>query len=227
VRATATRSGASVGRAYKLVKGLSRVNPADAEALARVTRGGAATQADTARVRKILRTLTDHETAAVLGGAQREILPGKPSAASPDVPGAAPPRSEPAPGVQPDGPALEEVRRSPAEATRHPDGQITAHGGSVVYRPMDDLGRATGVEGTLSPEMLNTGTPANKSLKPPGWKGHGTKYNQARGHLLARVLGGSGDLPENLVTLEQRWTNSPVMRDFELTVADALVFRTA
>jgi hypothetical protein len=28
-------------------------------------------------------------------------------------------------------------------------------------------------------------------------------------------LGGSGDIAENLVTLQQNWTNSPVMRGFE------------
>jgi hypothetical protein len=43
-----------------------------------------------------------------------------------------------------------------------------------------------------------------------------------RGHLLARLLGGSGDEYENLVTLFRN-ANSPVMRDLERKVADAVL----
>lgn len=70
--------------------------------------------------------------------------------------------------------------------------------------------------------MIKTGTPANPSITPPGWAGNGTLYNQARGHLLGAQLGGSGDMAENLVTLQQNWTNSPVMRGFEGQVRSAV-----
>lgn len=70
--------------------------------------------------------------------------------------------------------------------------------------------------------MIKTGTPANSSILPPGWAGDGRKYNQARGHLLGNQLGGSGDVPENLVTLQHNWTNSPVMRGYEGQVRAAV-----
>jgi hypothetical protein len=46
--------------------------------------------------------------------------------------------------------------------------------------------------------------------------------NHARGHLLANRLGGSGDIPENLVTLVQDPVNTPIMRGFESQVYDAV-----
>jgi hypothetical protein len=53
---------------------------------------------------------------------------------------------------------------------------------------------------------------------PPGWvKGKG--YNRA--HLLAAVLGGSNKDPRNFVTMHQ-YANTPVMRDFELQIRDAV-----
>ncbi|WP_416172388.1 DNA/RNA non-specific endonuclease [Allopontixanthobacter sp.] len=57
---------------------------------------------------------------------------------------------------------------------------------------------------------------------PPGWSGNGTLFNEARGHLLGRQLGGSGDLAENLVTLQQNPANSPFMRGFENQVRGAV-----
>lgn len=122
-------------------------------------------------------------------------------------------------GVAPPGPRRQP---SPADPVRQEDGSASAHDGRVIYKALDAQGRATGVEGTLVPSMYNQGTKANDRIEPPGWKGQGTLHNQARGHLLAKILGGSGDIEHNLVTLEQNWTNSPVMRDFELDVAQAL-----
>ncbi|THD75227.1 MAG: hypothetical protein E7812_17590 [Phenylobacterium sp.] len=46
--------------------------------------------------------------------------------------------------------------------------------------------------------------------------------SQVRGHLLGAQLGGSGDVAENLVTLEQNPANSPVMRSFENQVRAAV-----
>jgi hypothetical protein len=53
-------------------------------------------------------------------------------------------------------------------------------------------------------------TPVLRSC-PLGWSGNDILHNEARGH----QLGGSGDLRENLVTLQQTPANSPVMSGFE------------
>ncbi|CAL9484958.1 RHS repeat-associated core domain-containing protein [Streptomyces sp. enrichment culture] len=90
---------------------------------------------------------------------------------------------------------------------------VRAHNGRVHYLPLDGEGRATGVNAVISRDMLDTGTSANPSIHPSGWSGNGTYYNEGRGHLLADRLGGSGDLEENLVTLTQDPTNTPIMRD--------------
>ena len=68
--------------------------------------------------------------------------------------------------------------------------------------------------------MLGTGTKAASNVRPPGFAGGAA--NHARGHLIARSLGGSGTDSRNLVTLFQRGANSPVMRDFEAQVASAV-----
>ncbi|GAA3847994.1 RHS repeat-associated core domain-containing protein [Streptomyces sedi] len=100
---------------------------------------------------------------------------------------------------------------------------LLEHGGNVHYLPLDDYGRATGVDAVLTRGMLDTGSPANPAIHPSGWSGHGTLYNEGRGHLLADRLGGNGDLEENLVTLTQDPTNTPIMRDeIEALVYDAV-----
>ncbi|MFJ8544978.1 RHS repeat-associated core domain-containing protein [Streptomyces sp. NPDC093586] len=88
-------------------------------------------------------------------------------------------------------------------------------GGSIRYKPLDHLGRPTGVSACIRPEMLKSGTPAGGTT-PPGWRGHGTAFNEARGHLLADRLGGAGkkhNAKHNLVTQTQDPTNSPYQRD--------------
>ncbi|WP_455569150.1 RHS repeat-associated core domain-containing protein [Streptomyces iakyrus] len=100
---------------------------------------------------------------------------------------------------------------------------VYAHNGQVHYLPLDAEGRATGVDAVLTRDILNSGTPANPNIHPSGWSGHGRNYNEGRGHLLADRLGGSGDLEENLVTLTQDPTNTPIMRDeIEQLVYDAV-----
>lgn len=99
---------------------------------------------------------------------------------------------------------------------------VTPEQGSIDYGTLDALGRPTGVRATITPDMIGTGTSANPNIEPPGWGGDGTALNQARGHLLGKQLGGSGDVPENLVTLQQNPTNSPVMRGFENQVRSAV-----
>ena len=85
---------------------------------------------------------------------------------------------------------------------------------------LDALGRTTGAAATITREMLNTGTAAARSIRPAGFLGGGA--NHARGHLISRLLGGSGKDPRNLTTLYQNPVNTPVMRGFEQQVANAV-----
>jgi hypothetical protein len=90
----------------------------------------------------------------------------------------------------------------------------------VVLGELDDLGRATGASATISKEILDTGSEAAQSIRPPGFGGQAA--GQARGHLIARMLGGTGRDARNLVTLYQNPVNSPIMRDFEQEVYNAV-----
>ena len=90
----------------------------------------------------------------------------------------------------------------------------------IDYGSLNASGQAQGIEATITRDMLGTGSHAKGSIKPPGWDSD--NGNHSRGHLLARMLGGSGSDERNLVTLFQRDTNSPVMRDFETQVHDAV-----
>ncbi|MFS8101709.1 DNRLRE domain-containing protein [Lentzea alba] len=98
---------------------------------------------------------------------------------------------------------------------------------STDYKPMVG-GRATGVEARLCPDRIPPGSPANKRIHPPGWplRADGSSANprsgpnrMGRSHLLANILGGSGNNPANLVTLYQDpVNNSPGMKRYELMV---------
>ncbi|MFI5982206.1 RHS repeat-associated core domain-containing protein [Streptomyces sp. NPDC051555] len=95
--------------------------------------------------------------------------------------------------------------------------------GSVRYGRLDSMGRPTGVYSCIRPEMLNTGTEAGR-VRPPGWRGDGNAFNEARGHLYANRLGGHGtgrNAHQNLVTETQTPTNTPEQR---LSVED-VIFR--
>ena len=120
--------------------------------------------------------------------------------------------------------AAQGARAAPGEAVtfQAPRTVSFADGGSITYGALDHLGRPTGVTARITPDMIGAGTHANPSILPPGWSGNGILHNEARGHLLGRQLGGSGDLPENLVTLQQRPANSPVMSGFEGQVRRAV-----
>jgi len=85
---------------------------------------------------------------------------------------------------------------------------------------LDELGRTTGAAATITRETLNTGTAAARSIRPAGFLGGSA--NHARGHLISRLLGGSGRDPRNLATLYQNPVNTPVMRGFEQQVANAV-----
>lgn len=90
----------------------------------------------------------------------------------------------------------------------------------IDYGALNHLGQAQGIEATITREMLNTGGRADRDIRPPGFVRGG--LNHSRGHLLANMLGGSGTDPRNFVMLYQDDTNSPVMRDFEQNVYDAV-----
>jgi hypothetical protein len=90
----------------------------------------------------------------------------------------------------------------------------------IIFGELDGLGRPTGVSAVIRQEMLKSGTSANPTIRPPGFEGQAG--NHARGHLLANVLGGSGDDARNLVTLFQRNANHPNMSSFERQVRGAV-----
>lgn len=92
--------------------------------------------------------------------------------------------------------------------------------GHIEYGSVDGKGRRSGVRAVITKKMLGTGSPASPSIRPPGFV-HGN-MNHARGHLLARQLGGSGNEPSNLVTLLHNPVNSPIMRDIETKVRIAI-----
>lgn len=86
------------------------------------------------------------------------------------------------------------------------------------YREPRKDGRAQGSVASLWSSMLGSGTRPDRRIHPPGWQGNGRDFNEARGHLVARDLGGSGGDPRNLVTLTHHGANTPQMRGFEQAV---------
>jgi hypothetical protein len=124
---------------------------------------------------------------------------------------------------------------TPGESQRPPraDGPadnraaIRRLGGAVDYGRVDPAtGQRSGVTATVTAAMVDAaaedelGSAADPDIRPPGFDRLPAR-NRARGHLLGRQLGGSGDLQANLVALYQTRANSPVMRDYEGAVADA------
>ena len=92
--------------------------------------------------------------------------------------------------------------------------------GSITYGELDSLGRTTGIEATITSDMIGTGSPAKSSIKPAGFGGQAQGH--ARGHLLGNQLGGSGSDPRNLVTIYQNPVNHPVMSSIEANVRKAV-----
>ncbi len=91
-------------------------------------------------------------------------------------------------------------------------------GGRVKWT-QDEHGRPYEMNAIITRDMLDEGTHARGSIRPPGYQ---SDVGLARGHMLARMLGGSGDIEDNLFTITQNPTNSPEMRDFEQAVYDAV-----
>jgi hypothetical protein len=102
-------------------------------------------------------------------------------------------------------------------------GDIYEHGGSTRYGALDSDGRATSVSSSITKATLDTGSLPLRSITPAGWSESGAVYNEARGHLLAKRLGGSGRIMNNLVTITQNPINTPLMRDLEARIHNAVV----
>ena len=101
-------------------------------------------------------------------------------------------------------------------------------GGTVAYGHIDPAtGQRSGISATITPAMVaaaahdQLGSAADPDIRPPGLDQLPAR-NRARAHLLGRQLGGTGELPANLVALYQTRANTPVMRDYETTVAEAV-----
>jgi hypothetical protein len=101
-------------------------------------------------------------------------------------------------------------------------------GGAVDYGHIDKAtGQRSGISATITPAMVaaaahdQLGSAADPDIRPPGLDQLPAR-NRARAHLLGRQLGGTGDLPANLVALYQTRANTPVMRDYETAVAEAV-----
>lgn len=99
--------------------------------------------------------------------------------------------------------------------------ELSDKNGWIDYHKLDHLGRPTGADALLKKSMINTGTSANREIRPPGFIS-GPKYDHSRGHLIAKQFGGSGDEPKNLVTLYQYPVNDPYMNYYELMIRRAL-----
>jgi hypothetical protein len=119
------------------------------------------------------------------------------------------------------------ARRS-GETARQNAAAIRRLGGAVDYGRVDPkTGQRSGITATITPAMVRAasarqlGSAADSEIRPPGFDSLPAR-NRSRGHLLGRQLGGSGEVPSNLVALYQRRANSPVMRDYETAVAEAV-----
>jgi hypothetical protein len=123
---------------------------------------------------------------------------------------------------------------SPTRPTPEADGPadnsaaIARLGGKVQYGHIDPAtGQRSGIRATITPDMVaaaahdELGSAADPSVRPPGLDQLPAR-NRARAHLLGRQLGGTGELPANLVALYQTRANTPVMRDYETMVAEAV-----
>jgi hypothetical protein len=115
-----------------------------------------------------------------------------------------------------------------ADGARDNRAAIRRLGGTVEYGHVDPAtGQRSGVSATITPAMVvaaaedKLGSAADPDIRPPGLDQLPAR-NRARAHLLGRQLGGSGDLPANLVALYQTRANTPVMRDYETAVAEAV-----
>jgi DNA-entry nuclease len=101
-------------------------------------------------------------------------------------------------------------------------------GGKVDYGHVNPTtGQRSGISAIITPRMVaaaaahKLGSEPDEEIRPAGFEQLPSR-NRSRGHLLGRQLGGSGEVASNLVALYQSRANSPVMRDYETMVADAV-----
>lgn len=122
----------------------------------------------------------------------------------PDPQGGAQP--QPAPAPEPE----------PKKKEDCPQCKAVRFGTTADYGALDDFQRPRGIKALLK-GMPDQGTEADQSIRPPGWTGG--VVNQARAHLLAATLGGSGSEPRNLVTMDQG-ANLRMFHEFEGEAAE-------
>jgi hypothetical protein len=89
--------------------------------------------------------------------------------------------------------------------------------GEIDYGSIDADGRRSGIVAEVTPNMLGTGGKASRSMNPPGFVSGAN--GDARGHLLPKALGGSGNTPENFVRTTAAIDNGP-MNEFEKEIAE-------
>ena len=110
----------------------------------------------------------------------------------------------------------------------HNTSAVRQLGGRVDYGHVNrTTGQRSGISAIITPKMVaaaeahKLGSEPDEEIRPPGFEQLSSR-NRSRGHLLGRQLGGSGEVASNLVALYQSRANSPVMRDYETMVADAV-----
>lgn len=103
------------------------------------------------------------------------------------------------------------------------DEELAQTEGFIGYGELDNLGRATAANATITEDMYQTGTSANQNIKPTGWISGKDPHGHARGHLIGNQLGGSGDDERNLVTIYQNPVNTPFMLKYENEIKNAIV----
>jgi DNA/RNA non-specific endonuclease len=94
---------------------------------------------------------------------------------------------------------------------------IASSGGWVAYGRISQ-GRRAGVSAVITRSMIRKGTHAGVYQFPFFRRQTGILI--VRGHLLARVLGGSGTNPRNLVPLYHNRNNLPMYQDIEKKIQD-------
>jgi len=110
----------------------------------------------------------------------------------------------------------------------HNTSAIKQLGGRIDYGHVNrTTGQRSGISAIITPKMVaaaadhKLGSEPDEEIRPPGFEQLSSR-NRSRGHLFGRQLGGSGEVASNLVALYQSRANSPVMRDYETMVADAV-----
>jgi hypothetical protein len=102
---------------------------------------------------------------------------------------------------------------------RNIDAAVNAGEGVIQYGALDFSRRSTGIKAVITINMIGRGTNANPTPEVTGWNRTVNGNLMARGHLLAKILGGSGLIPQNLTPLIQTPVNNPCMRDLEIAVS--------